>query len=85
MLRRLRNALGHGMLGKLITCFYCLSMWVALWFVWFLKGDTFEGLVGWFALSGGAILLERITVQQSLELKIGEEESGCCGQRRLAC
>ena len=61
------------MLGKLVGCFYCLSIWIALPFAWFLKGDSVETFVGWLALSGGAVLLERLT-NKPLELKIQEEE-----------
>ena len=61
ILLRVRKALGDGMLSRLSACFYCLSIWVALPFAWFLKGDSAETFVGWLALSGGAILLERAT------------------------
>ncbi len=72
ILVRLRRALGAGMLSKLVACFYCLSVWVALPLAWFLKGSIAETLVGWLALSGGAILLERL-VGEPVELKIEEE------------
>ena len=74
MMVRLRRALGAGFFGRLLGCFYCLSIWVALPFAWFLKGDIAETFVGWLALSGGAVLLERIT-REPLELKIEEDES----------
>ena len=74
ILLRLRHGLGLGLLKKLVGCFYCLSIWVALAFAWFLKGDIAETFVGWLALSGGAVLLERIT-REPLELKIEEDES----------
>jgi hypothetical protein len=64
---------GLGPLKKLVGCFYCLSIWVALPFAWFLKGDIAETFVGWLALSGGAVLLERLT-WEPLELKIAEDE-----------
>jgi hypothetical protein len=70
---RLRRGLGAGMLARLVACFYCLSLWVALPFAWFLKGETVETFVGWLALSGGASLLERLG-RQSLELKVEEAE-----------
>ena len=72
ILQRFRSRLGYGMLGQLVACFYCLSIWVALPFAWFLKGDAAETFVGWLALSGGAILLERLS-RESVELKIEEE------------
>jgi hypothetical protein len=58
---RLRRSAGAGFWGKLLDCFYCLSMWVALPFAW-LCGDTLvDSLLLWLALSGAAILLERVT------------------------
>jgi hypothetical protein len=73
ILRRLRRALGDGMGGELVACFYCLSIWVALPFAWFLEGNTTETIVGWLALSGGSVLLERLN-REPLEFKIEEEE-----------
>ncbi len=73
VLLRFRRALGAGMAGKLVRCFYCLSIWVALPFAWFLKGNAAETVVGWLALSGAAVLLERLT-RESVELRIEEEE-----------
>ncbi len=58
---RLRQAAGEGFWGKLLDCFYCLSLWVAMP-VAFLVGSTpTEQLLLWPALSAGAILLERVT------------------------
>ncbi len=73
LMLRLRRGLGAGMLARLVACFYCLSVWVALPFAWFLKGDAVETLVGWLALSGGASLLERLE-GRPLELKVEEAE-----------
>ena len=70
--QRFRSKLEYRVLGQLVTCFYCLSIWVALPFAWFLKGDVAETFVGWMALSGGAILLERLS-REPVELKIEEE------------
>ena len=56
---RLRRLAGSGFFGSLLDCFYCLSVWVAVPFV-FLTGDNWkERLLLWPALSAGAILLER--------------------------
>src|SRR5262249_50797143 len=70
---RLRRALAKGVIGKLLSCFYCLSIWIAAPFAWFLKGDYAETFVCWLALSGAAILLQRAT-RESFDLKIQEEE-----------
>jgi hypothetical protein len=72
LMLRLRRGLGVGVLARLVACFYCLSIWVALPFAWFLKGDAAETFVGWLALSGGAILLERLA-REPVDLKIEEE------------
>lgn len=72
ILRHLRRRIGTGMLSRLFACFYCLSIWVALPFAWFLKGDAAETFVGWLALSGGAILLER-AAREPVELKVEED------------
>ena len=58
---RLRSRVGSGFWGGLLDCFYCLSLWTAVPFAYFL-GDTWsERLLMWPALSAGAILLERAT------------------------
>jgi hypothetical protein len=61
ILERMRRRLGQGMLRGLFDCFYCLSLWVALAFV-FAFGENWQiRLLLWPALSAAAILLERIT------------------------
>jgi hypothetical protein len=61
---RLRRRAGNGLWGKLLDCFYCLSVWVAAPLA-FLTGETWpERLLLWPALSGGAILLERLTARK---------------------
>jgi len=72
-LLRLRRSLGAGVLKSLLSCFYCLSVWVAAPFAFFLKGNFGETFVGWLALSSVAILLEGLT-REPFELKIEEEE-----------
>jgi hypothetical protein len=72
MLHRLRRRLSNHALGRVAACFYCLSLWIAVPLAWFLRFDLAESIVGWFALSGAAILLERIT-NKPVELKIEEE------------
>ena len=57
---RLRRVAGNSAWGSLLDCFYCLSIWVALPFAWLLGQDWKHRLLLWPALSGGAILLERL-------------------------
>jgi len=61
LLARSRQWMGAGFWGKLLDCFYCLSVWVAVPFAWLLGSDWKERLLLWPALSAGAILLERLT------------------------
>src|SRR5574341_523721 len=58
---RLRRRVGVGFWGRLLDCFYCMSLWVAVPFALLLGGAWREKLLLWLALSAGAILLERIT------------------------
>jgi hypothetical protein len=61
LVARLRETAGDGYWGKLLDCFLCLSLWVALPFAWLLGDGWAELALLWPALSGGAILLERLT------------------------
>jgi hypothetical protein len=61
LLARLRQLAGAGFWGSLVDCFYCLSLWVAAPFAYFLGARWKDRLLLWPALSGGAILLERLT------------------------
>jgi len=62
---RFRRLAGDGFLGRLLDCFYCLSLWVAAPFA-YLVGDTWpERILLWLGFSGGAILLERSTSRGS--------------------
>jgi hypothetical protein len=63
---RIRRIAGHGFWGRLLDCFYCLSLWVAAPLAWLLGGNWKERAVLWFGLSGGAILLERATTPAAL-------------------
>ncbi|MBV9774740.1 MAG: DUF1360 domain-containing protein [Gemmatimonadetes bacterium] len=57
---RVRAALGGGMLGRMMDCFYCLSVWVSVPLAFFVSPVPVERVVAWLAVSGGACLLERI-------------------------
>src|SRR5579863_1976316 len=52
--------LGDGLLGKLMDCFYCLSLWIAAPAALFVTRRPLEWVMTWLALSGGACLLERL-------------------------
>ena len=57
---RLRRAAGRGMLGKMMDCFQCVSVWVAAPLAFFVARDAAEWVVAWLAVSGAACLLERV-------------------------
>jgi len=56
---RLRGRLGASVLGRMMDCFGCTSLWVALPLSLFVVRDPLAVFVCWLALSGFAMLLER--------------------------
>ena len=75
---RLRTALGNGVLGRLVDCFQCVSIWVSAVLALFVSRVALEWGVAWLALSGGACLLERMgrdpVVIQRLDTK-GDDDA----------
>jgi hypothetical protein len=61
---KFRRLFGHGFFGKLLDCFYCASLWVALPFAMTIGTSWQERFILWPALSGGAILADRLTARQ---------------------
>jgi hypothetical protein len=62
LLVKFRRALGTGMAGGLLDCFYCLSLWVSAPIAYWVGQGWEERLLLWPALSGAAILLERLSM-----------------------
>jgi hypothetical protein len=58
---RLRAWLGDSIAGRIMDCFYCSSVWVAIPFGFVLASDVFSWLISWLAVSGAASLLEQAT------------------------
>jgi hypothetical protein len=58
---RLRRFAGQSFFGKLLDCFYCLSIWMAVPFALLLGAGWQERGLLVLALSAGAIVLERLT------------------------
>src|SRR5262249_54559508 len=56
--------LGEGFAGKLLDCFYCLSIWIAAPAALFVTRSPVEWAFSWLALSGAACLLERVTKER---------------------
>lgn len=61
---RLRNIAGDSWWADLLDCFYCLSVWTAAIFAFALGANWRERVLLWPALSGAAILLERVTARE---------------------
>jgi hypothetical protein len=57
---RLRRRAGSGFWGALLDCFQCASLWIALPFAYLGGGTWMERGLLWLALSGGAIVIERL-------------------------
>lgn len=61
---KFRKLFGQGFFGDLLDCFYCLSLWIAIPFAFYLGKAWLEGTIIWLALSGAACLLFKITDKQ---------------------
>ena len=59
----IRKKAGNSFLGKLMDCFYCLSIWIALPFGIWLGQNWIEKILVWLALSGAACLFEQATTK----------------------
>lgn len=66
---RFRELLGDSFVGKMMDCFYCLSVWIAAPAALFITRRPLEWFMNWLALSGGACLLERLTTKHA-ELQV---------------
>ena len=79
MVVRFRSLLGHGLAGKLMDCFNCLSLWIAAPAALFVSRQPLDWLFTWLAISGAACLLERIgrepvVIQPAPESNQGETD-----------
>ena len=61
----LRRAAGDGFFGRLMDCFYCLSLWMAAPVAWAIGATPTERVLLWLAASGGAILVERFSEERT--------------------
>jgi len=64
ILSKFRRWQGTNFIGQLQDCFYCLSVWVAAPFAFVIGKAWLERILLWPALSGAAILLERLTAER---------------------
>jgi hypothetical protein len=77
---QLRALMGSGFFGRLLDCFYCLSLWVAAPLAFLVVRAPADLFLTWLALSGAACLLERLgqepVVIQPLPEMSGEANHG---------
>jgi hypothetical protein len=57
---RFRALLGRSIFGRLMDCFYCLSLWIAAPAALFVTRKPLDWLMTWLALSGAVCLLDRL-------------------------
>jgi len=77
----LRRRMGAGVAGRLMDCFQCLSVWVAVPLAFFVGTGPVDIVVSWLALSGAACLLERrgqesVVIQRAAQRAEGEHDDG---------
>jgi hypothetical protein len=60
---RVRRMAGHGFWGQLMDCFYCLSLWLAAPFAFWVADRGLDRVVTWLALSGMASLIYKLTTK----------------------
>jgi hypothetical protein len=60
LILRLRRRLDRSFWGKLMDCFYCLSLWVAAPLAFAIADRLGDRIFAWLALSGAACLANRI-------------------------
>jgi hypothetical protein len=66
ILAKFRRSLGAGFWGSLLDCFYCLSVWVSAPFALVIGNGWMERALLWPALSGAAILAERLSAARQV-------------------
>jgi hypothetical protein len=61
---KLRKSLGNGILGSLMDCFYCLSIWISLPFGFYFGTNWLQRIILWFAFSGASVLLQKFSTKE---------------------
>ncbi len=77
---RLRMRLGESRVGHLIDCFGCLSIWVAIPLAFFVSKGALNLVMAWLALSGAAMLLERMSPEPVVIERVPEASTGDLGR-----
>jgi hypothetical protein len=72
VLYRLRRRLGSSVLGRLMDCFFCLSLWVAAPLACVVTLRPADWALTWLALSGAACVLQRVLPENRPSVVIRE-------------
>jgi hypothetical protein len=70
---RLRQRVRSGSLARLMDCFYCLSLWIAIPFALLIGGRWQEQLILWPALSAAAIAWETTVTRLAGSAQVWED------------
>jgi len=86
---RFRRGVGNGAAGELLKCVKCVGLWVAIPFAFFVRGDWWELIVIWLALSGVTALIDEwarpsFEWQEGKEERLGVQEANGGGERLAA-
>jgi hypothetical protein len=73
---RFRALLGQSFAGRLMDCFYCLSIWIAAPAALFVTRYWLDWIMVWLAISGAACLLERFGQQPAVPQSDGQLTHG---------
>jgi hypothetical protein len=60
LILKTRRSLGSTVWGKMMDCFNCLSLWIAIPFAFFVVSSVPDRLIAWLALSGAACLVNQL-------------------------
>ena len=58
---RIRKMLGNSFFGKLMDCFYCLSIWIGFLIGWYAGSNLEEIILLALYYSGASLILEKLT------------------------
>jgi hypothetical protein len=70
----LRQRMGDGFPGRLMDCFYCLSLWISAPFAFVLANGWRRCFLLWLGLSGAACLLERFSDREPAVQMFSQEK-----------
>jgi hypothetical protein len=75
---RLRARLGDSLIGTLMDCFNCLSLWISAPAALLVSQRPLYWALSWLAISGGACLLQRlgeksVVIDTGSQIPEGEE------------